>query len=122
LIDQLTGEFGIAVSVGDIESSTPDINALIVSHVDDPQIVTDTMTRVAMIVGAILGDQTAVQQTQIGDSTVNSVDISDSGLETTVDFGVVGDDLVIGVGSGVNDYANGAESPMSQDPNFNAVM
>lgn len=122
LIDHLTGEFGISVAVGDIESMTPDVNALIVSQVDDAAAVTDTMTRVAMLVGALLGDQTAVQQTQVGDSTVNSVDISDSGINTTVDFGVVGDDLVIGVGSGVNDYANGAESPMSQDPNFTAVM
>lgn len=122
LIDHLQGEFGISVSVGDINSSSPDVNALIVSHVDDPAAVTETMTKVAMIAGAVLGDQTAVQQTPVGDSTVNTIDISDSGIHTTLDFGVVGEDLVIGVGSGMNDYANGAESPMSAESNFNAVM
>ncbi len=121
-IDHLTGEFGLTVSVGDIMSDTPAVNALIVSHVDNPQAVTGTMAKIALIVGAAMGDQTAVTDRQVGDATVNSVDISETGLGDTIDFGVIGDDLVIGVGTGVDDYANGAESPMSGDPNFSAVM
>jgi hypothetical protein len=122
LIDHLTGEFGLTVSISDIMSDTPEVNALIVSHVDDPQAVTGTMAKIALIVGAAIGDQTAVEDVNVGDATVNSVDISESGVAESVEFGVVDEDLVIGVGTGMTDYADGAENPMSQDPNFTAVM
>jgi hypothetical protein len=122
LIDHLNGEFGLSVSVSDITSEVPTVNALIVSHVDDPEGVASVMTKVAMIVGAGLGDQTAAQEKDVNGSTVSVVDISETGVADTVEFGVVGEDLVIGVGSGMDDYANGADNPMSADPNFNAVM
>lgn len=122
LIDHLTGEFGLTVSISDIMSDTPELNALIVTHVDDPQAVTGTMAKIALIVGAAVGDQSAVEDVKVGDATVNSVDISDSGVAESVEFGVVDEDLVIGVGTGMTDYADGAENPMSQDPNFTSVM
>jgi hypothetical protein len=122
LIDHLIGEFGLSVSVSDITAPEPSVSALIVSQVDDPQAVTGTMAKIALIVGAAIGDQTLVQDKDVNGSTVKSVDISDTGVAATVDFGVVGEDLVIAVGSGMDDYVNGAESPMSDDPNFNAVL
>lgn len=122
LIDHLVGEFGLSVSVSDITSETPSVSALIVSQVDDPQAVTGTMAKIALIVGAAIGDQTLVQDKDVNGSTVNSVDISDTGVATTVDFGVIGEDLVIGVGDGLDNYVNGAENPMSSDPTFTAVM
>jgi hypothetical protein len=122
LLDHLNGEFGFSVSLSDITAEMPTINALIVSHVDDPAAVSSTMTKISMIVGAALGDQTAVGERDVNGSTVNVVNISDTGVAESVDFGVIGEDLVIGIGTGVDDYANGPASPMSADPNFNAVM
>jgi hypothetical protein len=122
LIDHLIGEFGISVSVSDITSPTPSVSALIVTTVDDPQAVVSTIAKVSLIVGAALGDQTAVGERDVAGSTVNVIDISDTGVADKVDFGIVGDELILGVGTGLDDYVDGPENPMSEDPNFTAVM
>jgi hypothetical protein len=120
-IDHLNGEFGVSVAIPDITADTPQVNALIVSHVDDPQAVTGTIAKISLIVGAALGDQTAVHDEKVGDATVSVIDGSVTGVGD-VAFGVIGEDLVIAIGDGLNDYTNGASDPMSQDANYQAVM
>lgn len=120
--DLLTGEFGLSLALGDITAETVSIDALIVSEVSDPNHMRDTVSRVAFIAGAGLGNQSAIEDREINGSRVNVVDISDTGVADSVAFGVVDDELVIAVGSGLDDYESGAPSPMSADPTFTALM
>jgi hypothetical protein len=121
-VDLLAGEFGITLTISDVASDTPSIDALIVSDVTDPATMRDTMTKIAMIAGAGLGDQTAVEERDVNGSVVNVVDISTSGIADKAEFGVVDDELVISMGSGLDDYIAGPAAPLSSDPNFTAVM
>ncbi len=124
LIDHLVGEFGVAVTIDDVMAEVPSIDAIVVSDVDNASAVQDVMSKVAFIVGAGLGDQTNVETVDVNGSTINSIDLSgtDTASLEKVEFGVLGEQLVISVGSGLDDYVNGPAEPLSQDPNFQAVM
>jgi len=124
-IDHLVGEFGLAVSVTGSDSdpeNLPSVDAILFSDVDNAVAVQDVMSKIAFIVGAALGESGTVETREVNDSQVNVVDLSQTGVADKAEFGVVDDQFVLSVGSGLDDYLNVPESPMSADPNFNAVM
>lgn len=122
LIDNLVGEFGIAVTIGDLTADLPEVDAIVVSDVQNPTVVQDAISKIAFIVGAALGDQAVVDSRDVNGSTVNVVDLGDTEFDTKVEFGVVGDEVIVSVGNGLDDYVNGPAAPLSEDPNFQAVL
>lgn len=123
-IDNLVGQFGIFVSVGDLANleDGPEIDALVMSEVEDTVAVEDVLAKLSFIVGAGLGDQQSVETRNVNGSTVYSIDISDTDVAQSLEYGVVDGELVISIGSGLDDYLLGPGSPLSADPNFSAVM
>jgi hypothetical protein len=121
-IDNLTGEFGLILSVGDISSETPSVNALFVTDVSNPLAVQDVISKVSFILGAGLGDQTTIDTRSVNGSNINVVDLADTGFAEKAEFGVIGDELVISVGTGLDDYLNGPSAPLSEDESFNQLM
>lgn len=124
-VDQLVGEFGFAISVdGSITDmmTPPAVNALLVSEVEDTVAVQDVVSKLSFIIGAGMGDAGAIETRDVNGSQVNVVDLTETGVAERAEFGVVDGELVISVGDGLDDYLGGVDAPLSQDPNFSAVM
>lgn len=123
LIDNLVGEFGIAVTVGNVFAQVPTIDAIVVSDIENPTVVQDAVSKISFIVGAVLqGESAAVESRDVNGSVVNVIDLTGTELDMKVEFGVVGDEIVVSVGNGLDDYILGPESSLSQAPNFQAVL
>lgn len=63
-----------------------------------------------------------VSTRQVDGSTVYAVGDSSSAGMPSIDFGVVGDHLVVGSGSGVDNYGQPAAASLADDAQFQAVM
>ncbi len=124
-VDQLVGEFGLAVSLeGDVMDTSvpPAVDAIMFSELDNPVPVQDALSKISFIIGAGMGDAGAIETRDVNGSQVSVVDIADTGVADRAEFGVVDGELVISVGNGLENYLGIVESPLSQDANFTAVM
>ncbi|HEV2127991.1 MAG TPA: DUF3352 domain-containing protein [Thermomicrobiales bacterium] len=123
-IDNLTGRYGIFVSVDDITAETPAIDALIVSDITNPVVVQDVMSKISFIAGAALGDQGSIETRDVDGSQVYQIALSEdtAGIDSKIEFGVIDDEVVISVGSGLDDYLTGPAQPLSQDETFETLM
>lgn len=124
-VDQLVGEFGMFVTVGELTdpSGIPAIDALIVSDVEDPLVVQDVISTISFIAGAALGDQGAIETREVNGSSVNVIDLTGQDVGTErIEFGVVNNEFVISAGEGLDAYILGTDTPLSSDPSFTAVM
>ena len=113
-IDQLTGEFGVAVSASDITSSTPKVTAIMYSDTANATKVTDVASKISFILASALGGDT-LSSRDIGGSSVTSIDLSNSGLPVTVEFGVVNGQLLIGTNDGIDSYVNGPTKSLADN-------
>jgi hypothetical protein len=121
-IDNLTGEYGVALSVSDLLSEVPSVDALFVTDVSNPLAVQDVISKVSFIVGAGFGDQTTIDTRAVNGSNINVIDLTDTGFAEKVEFGIIDDELIISVGSGLDDYLDGPATPLSEDESFNQLM
>lgn len=121
-IDNLTGEYGAALSLSDILSEVPSVDALFVTDVSNPLAVQDVISKVSFILGAGLGDQTTIETRSVDGSNINVIDLTDTGFAEKAEFGVIGDELIISVGSGLDDYLDGPATSLSEDESFNQLM
>lgn len=124
-VDHLVGEFGLAITVNGSAmdpESLPAVDALLFSEIDDPVAVQDAVSKISFIIGAAMGDAGTIETRDVNGSQVNVIDLSETGIADRVEFGVVDGKFVISIGSGLDDYLLGPETPISADPNFNAVM
>jgi hypothetical protein len=121
LVSQLTGEFAIALSVTNLLS--PDgISGVIVSDAADPAVVNDTVAKIALIVASGVGENATVSTRDVNGSTVNVYEDSSSGFPLRVEYGVVGDQLIVGLGSGLDQVVNGVDASLADDADYQAVM
>ncbi|HEU0165291.1 MAG TPA: DUF3352 domain-containing protein, partial [Thermomicrobiales bacterium] len=120
-IDQLTGEFGVAVSASDLTSETPNISAIFATDVNDSQKVTDVASKISFILSSALGS-TGLSSRDVKGSSITSIDLSgdtstpeagtpdassDASSPLKIEYGVVDGQLLIGVNDGIDDYVNG---------------
>jgi hypothetical protein len=121
LVSQLSGEFAIALSVTDLLS--PDgVSGVIVSGVTDPAIVADAVGKVALIVASAVGESATVSTREVDGATVNVYEDSSSGFPLRVEYGVVGGQLIIGLGNGLDLLVNGPESSLADSESYQAAM
>ena len=124
-VDHLVGEFGLAISVsGSLAdpASLPSVDAILFSELDEPVAVQDAVSKISFIINAALGEQASIETRDVNGSQVNVVDLTQTGVAEKAEFGVIDDQFVISTGTGLDDYLAAPESPLSEDPGFNAVM
>ncbi len=121
LFRQLVDEFGFAVS--SINLMDPDsFGVLFVTGVDHPEIVDDTLTSLGRLMQFLGDDMPPVEQVRVGEYTVNQVTVTSDGSTTDVQYGVVGDELVVGVGTALLDYVLGSTETLSENPLFQEAL
>ncbi len=120
-IDQMTGEFGLAVSLTNLLS--PDgIGAIFVSGVDDPTILADSVSKIALLVAAAVGGETEYSTREVGDTTVNVVEDDSGTLPVRVEYGVVEGEFMLAFGNLLQTYVDGPDETLAENPQYQEVM
>lgn len=120
-IDQMTGEFGLAVSLTNLLS--PDgIGAIFVSGVDDPTILADSVSKIALLVAAAVGGETEYSTREVGDTTVNVVEDDSGTLPVRVEYGVVEGEFLLAFGNLLETYVDGPDETLAENPGYQEVM
>lgn len=121
LFQQLVGEYGFAVN--SINLMDPEsFGVLFVSGVDDPVVVDNTLTSLGRLMQMVGEDAPPIEQVTVGDYTVNQITVTSEDMTTDIQYGVVGDELVVGVGTALLDYVLGATGTLSDNPLYQEAL
>jgi len=117
LFRQFVGEYG-----GWIESDATgaDVSGLFLSHVADPDTVTNAVMQLSFLLQGTAGGDTGLSTRAVGEGQVYVVELGDE-AGSTLEFGVVGDQFVIGSGDAV-DRLETAEGSLADNAQYQAVM
>jgi hypothetical protein len=108
--------------VTNIESGMPNIDAVFVSGADNPTTVNDVLSKISFIAAAG-AEEDALTSRELADGTsVYQINVGDETFPMVIEFGVVGDQLVIGLNGGMDQYVDGPAEPLSEDENYQAVF
>jgi Protein of unknown function (DUF3352) len=127
-IDQLTGEFGLAVwglSVDDDGSLNSDnLGFLLVSDAATPATVSDAVSKLSLLVQAGLSGQGTVTTKVVGNGQINVLTVNSGSGSTPIiiEYGVVNGQFVLGYGSAVDDYLAGTTTPLSKNADYQKAL
>jgi hypothetical protein len=121
-IDQLVGEFATSVSVANIESGTPEIDAVFVSGVDNPTTVNDVLSKISFLAASAAPEETVTSRDLADGTSLYQFNVGDETFPMVIEFGVIEDQLVIGLNNGIDEYVEGPESALADDENYQAVF
>jgi hypothetical protein len=121
-VDQLVDEYATSVSVNDITSANPEINAVFVSGVDDATTVNDVLSKFSFLAASIAQSEEVTSRDLADGTSVYQIDASDDAFPMVIEFGVIGDQLVIGLNNGIDNYVDGPAEPLSENENYQAVF
>lgn len=121
-LDQLTGNYALALTVENVFSGVPTINGIIVSDTKDEATINKTVTQIISLLKSGVGDSATVSTRTVGGSKVTEFDLSSGGFPLKAQLGVVNGQFVIGVGDGLDEYVNGPAKPLADDANYKQVM
>ena len=120
-IDQLSGEFGLALSIANLLGADG-IGALFVSGVEDPSILADSVSKIALLVAAAVGGETEYSTREVNDATVNVVEDDSGTLPIKVEYGVVDGELLVGYGNMLQTYVDGPGESLADNPQYQETM
>ena len=116
LFDQLTGEYGLALTAGDLFSDAPQIDAVFVSEVADETTVGDVTDKITFIISSAIEQEGAtIAARDVPGGSLTSITIPDPSLPVTLEYGVVDGELLIGVNNGIDAYLEGPDEALADD-------
>jgi len=122
VLDQLVGEWGIAGSVANVTSDEPDVEAVFVTEVDDAETVTEVTDSITEMISQQQDESFELTTRDVEGSEVTVISVPDSSPPMVIEFGVVNDQLVIGVNEGLDTFVEGADSPISESEGYQATF
>lgn len=120
-IDQMVGEYGFALWGLDLIDLSQ-TGGVLVSGVAEPAVLSDTVSKLSLLVQAAGQGQYAVTTRQVGEAVVSSVDLTATGTPTKIEYGVIDDEFVLGIGTGLDDYVGGVTDALANDPTYQAAL
>lgn len=119
LLRQLTGDYGFWLKLDPLSGA---ISALFASGLGDPATVSSALFQVTLLVQSAVSGQAAVTSRPVGDeSRVFAVETGDP-IVPLVEYGVVGEQLVVGLGDAVDNVGEGPETPLAENETFETIM
>ncbi len=118
LFQQMVGEYGGWLSA-DMESQQ--VSGLFASHVADSETVSNALMQLSFMIQGASGAESPLTTRQVGDGQVYVIELEDE-ADSTLEFGVVGDQLVIGSSDAVDRLGGEAGSSLAENTQFQAVM
>lgn len=120
-IDQLSGEFGLAISIANL-LGPEGIGAIFVSGAEDASILSDSVSKIALLVAAAVGGETEYSTREVNDATVNVVEDDSGTLPVRVEYGVVDGELLVGYGNMLQTYVDGPTDSLADNPQYQETM
>ena len=121
LFDQFGGEYVVAGSFSGLLLGALGVSAVVATEVEDPATVADSMQQVARLIETS-PDAPDVTTRQVNGDTVHVVRDPDQTDIPAIEFGVVGNELVTGVGTGLDDFVNGPADSLANDEQYQRVL
>ena len=119
-IDQLVGPFVFALTADDLFGGSPVIEGVLASGTENPETVSGVLDQVGELLEQTLEADGSTREVE--GSTVQVLDLSSAGLPIVLELGIVNDELVVGLGNGLDSYVAGPEESLAESENFQAVM
>jgi hypothetical protein len=118
LFQQLSGEYGgwLAANL-----DTEDVSGLFASGVEDPQTVSNALMQLSFLIQGASGAETPLTTREVGGGEVYVIDLGDE-AGSTLEFGVVDDNLVIGKGDAVDRFGESPADSLAENTQFQSVM
>jgi hypothetical protein len=124
LLDQLTDDYGLWVSSSSL-ANADDLTAVVVSGASDPATVEASVDRLLTLLRLDSSGEVRFNRIQVDGATVTEILVPD-GTSTgplRITVGVVDGQLLIGVGSGMEQYLDGPPTnPLSDSSRFEAAF
>lgn len=121
-LDHMVGEWGIAVSAEDVLSSEPVVNGIFASNVDDATAVGDVVNKLTAIAESASEEEVEISSREVDGSSITTIDVSDAGFPLVIEFGVVGEQFLIGINEGIDTFVSGPASSLADNPTFQATL
>lgn len=119
-IDQLVGPFVFALTADDLFGGEPVIDGVLASGTDDPEVVSGVVDEIGGLLEQALDADGSTRDVE--GSTVQVLDLSSTGLPIVLELGVVNDQLIVGLGNGLDSFVSGPEESLAESENYQAVM
>ena len=97
-------------------------NAVAAVTTSDPATLAGTMETVADLITREGGEEVSVTSREVDGDTVYSVGDPTDDTTPTFDFGVVGDQAVAGIGTGLDQLSATPAEPLANDPQYQEIM
>lgn len=119
LLLQLTGAYGFWVEL-DPESGA--VTTLFTSDVDDVEAVSGALFQITLLAQSAGSGQMTVTTRPVGESDRVFSILTGDATVPRVEYGIIDEAMVVGLGEAVDAYADGSESPLASLDSFDAVM
>jgi hypothetical protein len=94
---------------------------LFASGVDDAETVSNALQQLSFLIQGASGTETPLTTREVGGGQVYVVELGDE-AGSTLEFGVVDDNLVVGKGDAVDRFGDAPEDSLAENTQFQAVM
>ncbi len=121
LIDQLQGNYGAALFTLDTEDPLKS-SAVIASDLGDSDQVSVAVTSLGPLIQSSGAGMASVTTASIDGQTVNNVTITSDSLSATVQYGVVDDQLMVGLGDGIETIAVPSATNLESSAAYQAAL
>src|ERR687890_533946 len=118
LFQQLSGEYGGWLAAN---FENEDVSGLFASGVEDSETVANALQQLSFLIQGASGAETPLTTREVGGGQVYVIELGDE-AGSTLEFGVVDDNLVFGKGDAVDRYGEAPEDSLADNTQFRAVM
>jgi len=118
LFQQLSGEYGGWLRAN---LETEDVSGVFASGVEDADTVSNALQQLSFLIQGASGAESPLTTREVGGGQVYVIDLGDE-AGSTLEFGVVGDYLVVGKGDAVDRFGEEATGSLAENTQFQAVM
>jgi hypothetical protein len=120
-LDQMSGPYGFGI--WGLDSADPtQINAALVTGVGDATVLSDTLGTVSLLVQAGAQGRVNVTSKSVTGGSINHVEFNASGSNMAVDYGVVGNEFVLGVNGGAEAVMNGPSDSLAKSDLYTSTL
>lgn len=121
LIDQLQGDYGAALFALDLNDPLAS-SAVIASGLGDTDEVAVAVTSLGPLIQSSGAGTASVTTASIDAQTVTNVTLGLDGLATTIQYGVVDDQLMVGLGDGIETIAISPTATLEDSASYQAAL
>lgn len=119
LLLQLTGTYGFWA---EFDPETGTVTTLFTSDVDDVEAVSGALFQVTLLAQSAGSGQMTVTTRPVGETDRVFSILTGDATVPRVEYGFIGETMVVGLGEAVDAYAGGPESPLAGSESFDVIM